>query len=194
MNDPFLRMADEWDRDDGLDALSGETKQEMVERWDRQYPSKFENGDKARRQEAPETNRRLQWLDMSGWDNEPIQNRKWAIKDRVPLNQAGLFSGEGGTGKSIIELTKNVAHVLGKDWFGSLPEMGPAIYLGAEDDADELHIRIAAIASHYGATFNELSCGGLHILCLLGQDATLCAMTRSGRVETTGLYKQMLLV
>ena len=48
-----------------------------------------------------------------------MPERKWAIKDRVPLNQAGLFSGEGGTGKSIIELMKNVAHVTGKDWFGS---------------------------------------------------------------------------
>jgi RecA-family ATPase len=44
----------------------------------------------------------------------------------VPLNQAGLFSGEGGTGKSIIELMKNVVHVTGKDWLGSMPELGPA--------------------------------------------------------------------
>jgi hypothetical protein len=43
----------------------------------------------------------------------PVPERKWAIFDRVPLNQAGLFSGEGGAGKSIIELTKNVAHVAG---------------------------------------------------------------------------------
>ena len=43
----------------------------------------------------------LEWLDMSGWGSEPAPERKWAIKDRVPLNQAGLFSGEGGTGKSI---------------------------------------------------------------------------------------------
>ena len=43
-----------------------------------------------------------------------MPERQWAIKDRVPLNQAGLFSGEGGTGKSIIELMKNVAHVTGK--------------------------------------------------------------------------------
>lgn len=110
----------------------------------------------------------------------------------MPLNQAGLFSGEGGTGKSIIELTKNVAHVLGKDWLGSLPEMGPAFYLGAEDDVDELHIRLAAIASHYGATFKEIIEGGLHVLCLLGQDATLCAANgKSGKVETTALYKQI---
>jgi RecA-family ATPase len=133
----------------------------------------------------------LQWLDMSNWDREPIPERKWAIRDRVPLNQVGLFSGEGGTGKSIIELTKDVAHVTGKDWLGSLPEPGPAIYTGAEDDKDELHIRLAAIAKHYEVTFEELIAGGLHVLCLLGQDATLCAAGKSGRVETTDLYRQL---
>jgi RecA-family ATPase len=134
----------------------------------------------------------LKWLDLSKWDDEPVPRRKWAILDRVPLNQAGLFSGEGGTGKSIIELTKDVAHVIGRDWFGSLPEPGPAFYLGAEDDADELHIRLAAIAKHYGVTFKELADGGLHVLCLLGEDAVLCAASpRSGRVETTALYNQI---
>jgi RecA-family ATPase len=138
---------------------------------------------------APAT---LRWLDMSNWDREPVPERQWAIRDRVPLNQAGLFSGEGGTGKSIIELTKDVAHVAGKDWLGSLPEQGPAFYIGAEDDEDELHIRLAAIAQHYGITFDELIAGGLHVLCLLGQDATLCAATgKSGRVDVTDLYRQL---
>ena len=133
----------------------------------------------------------LAWLDMSNWDNEPVPERQWAIEDRVPLNQAGLFSGEGGTGKSIVELTKDVAHVAGKDWFGSLPERGPAFYIGAEDEKDELHRRLAAIASHYGLTFNDLMKGGLRVLCKLGQDATLCAVGRSGKVETTDLYHQL---
>jgi RecA-family ATPase len=133
----------------------------------------------------------IKWLDMSNWDSEPVPERKWAIRNRVPLNQAGLFSGEGGTGKSIIELMKDVAHVAGKDWLGSLPEPGPAFYLGAEDDKDELHIRLAAIAKHYGVTFKELIEGGLHVLCLLGQDATLCATRKSGKVETTALYRQV---
>jgi RecA-family ATPase len=134
----------------------------------------------------------LRWLDMSNWDREPIPERKWAIRDRVPLNQAGLFSGEGGAGKSIIELTKDVAHVTGKDWLGSLPELGPAFYIGAEDDKDEIHIRLANIANHYGVTFEQLIAGGLHVLCLLGQDATLCAASgKSGRVEVTYLYRQL---
>ena len=135
---------------------------------------------------------RFQWLDMSNWDQEPVPERKWAIYNRVPLNQAGLFSGAGGSGKSIIELMKDVAHVAGKDWLGSMPELGPTIYVGAEDDREELHIRLSAIARHHRVTFKELIDGGLHILCLLGQDATLCAANgKSGRIEVTGLYRRL---
>jgi RecA-family ATPase len=134
----------------------------------------------------------LTWIDMSNWDNEPVPERKWAIRDCVPLHQAGLFSGEGGTGKSIIELMKNVAHVTGKDWLGLLPEPGPTIYVGAEDSEDEVHIRLAAIAEHYGVCFKELIEGGLHVLCLLGEDATLVAANgKSGKIETTKLYQQI---
>lgn len=134
----------------------------------------------------------ISWLDMSKWDREPKPERKWAIRDRVPLKRAGLFSGEGGTGKSLVEMMKDVAHVAGKDWLGSMPAMGPAIYLGAEDDEEEIHIRFHDIAKHYDITFKELIDGGLHVLCLFGEDATLCAPTqKSGKVETTGLYKQI---
>jgi RecA-family ATPase len=137
--------------------------------------------------------RKPKWIDMSNWDNEPVPERKWAIRDRVPANQAGLFSGEGGTGKSIVELTKDVAHVTGKDWLGSLPELGPAFYFGAEDDENEIHIRLAAIAKHYGVTFKELVEDGLHVRCLLGEDATLCAVVngKSGTLEVTKLYRQI---
>jgi RecA-family ATPase len=128
---------------------------------------------------------------MWAWDHQPIPERKWAIRDRVPLEQAGLFSGEGGTGKSIIELMKNVAHVTGKDWLGSNPEPGPAVYIGAEDSADEIHIRLAAISKHYKVTFRELAESGLHVLPMLGKDATLCALTRGGKIEVTGLYSQL---
>ena len=73
-----------------------------------------------------------------------------------------------------------------------MPEVGPAFYVGAEDDENEIHIRLAAIAKHYSVTFRELIEGGLHVLCLLGQDATLCAATgKSGRVEATKLYQQL---
>ena len=199
-NDPFIEIAEEWDRDDGLDGLMGETKQEMFERLERLYPP---NNGKAAEVVSLNTSARLDGmpahkkpapfpgLDMSSWDSEPVPERKWAIRDRVPLNQAGLFSGEGGTGKSIIELTKNCAHVLGKDWLGSMPEQGPALYVGAEDEADEIRRRLSAIASHYGTTFAELIAGGLYVRSMLGEDATLCVVGKSGKVEVTPLYRQL---
>jgi RecA-family ATPase len=134
---------------------------------------------------------RMQWMDLSNWDNEPRPEREWAIRDRVPLGQVGLFSGEGGTGKSILELMKDVAHVGAKDWMGCLPERRPAFYLGAEDNEREIHIRLCDITAHYDLSFRDLTAAGLHIKCLFGEDATLCAVNRSGKVEVTNLYRQL---
>ena len=67
---------------------------------------------------------RLQWIDTGQWDNEPCPQRDWAIFERVPMRQVTLFSGEGAIGKSIVELMCSVAHVVGGDWLGSLPELG----------------------------------------------------------------------
>jgi RecA-family ATPase len=166
---------------------------------DRPMPTEIPDGADAEPDYEPETTTttvagqqpKLAWLDMSSWDRSPVPERQWAIRDRVPLNQAGLFSGEGGTGKSIIELQKNVAHVIGRDWLGSMPEPGPAFYIGAEDDQQEIHIRVAAIARHCDVTFADLIDGGLHVLPLLGKDATLCAATKGGKIEVTGLYRQL---
>jgi len=53
---------------------------------------------------------------------------------------------------------KDVAHVAAKYWLDWLPERGPAFYIGAEDDEDEIHIRLCAIASYYSVTF--MTCPG----------------------------------
>ena len=97
----------------------------------------------------------LPFIDFSKWDHEPIPDRAWAVQDRIPLRQTALFTCEGGTGKSAVTLHLCAAHVLGRDWLGSLPEIGPAIFLDAEDDEREIHIRLACIAKHY-----DVSLGG----------------------------------
>jgi len=69
---------------------------------------------------------KVAFVDMSGWDAEDAPKRKWAVLDRLPLRQPALFSGEGATGKTILELQLCAAHVLGRDWLDTLPEFGPA--------------------------------------------------------------------
>jgi RecA-family ATPase len=134
----------------------------------------------------------LPFIDMSRWDAGPLPEREWAVPDRIPLRQTAIMSGEGGVGKSHTALHLCAAHALGRDWLLSLPEPGPAIFVDAEDDENELHIRLGAIARHYGVSFTDLIKGGLHLISLVGKDATMATVSLRGKVEPTGVYKQLL--
>ena len=132
----------------------------------------------------------LPFIDISNWDNEPAPKREWAVQDRMPLRQVSLFSGEGSIGKTVALLQLSGATVLAKDWLGTMPEPGPALYLGAEDAADEVHRRVVDIAAHYGARISELI-GHLHLLDFAGQDAILGRANRNGLVHPTKLFAQV---
>jgi RecA-family ATPase len=125
----------------------------------------------------------LPFLDMSCWDEQPVPVREWAVFERIPMRQVTLLSGEGAVGKSILELQRAVAHVLGRDWIGTLPE--------PEDEKDELHRRLADVARFYRVTFADLINGGLHILSFAGKDAVLGHADRRGRVRPTKLLEQL---
>jgi RecA-family ATPase len=140
---------------------------------------------------AAEAKPRLQWIDTSRWDKEPCPRREWAVLDRIPLRQVTLFSGEGAIGKSIAELMLGVAHTTGKDWFGSCPEPGGALYLGCEDDEKELRIRLTPIAQHYGITFDQLRADGFCFTSLAGEDAILGAPDRNGIIKPTALFESL---
>jgi RecA-family ATPase len=130
---------------------------------------------------------KLPFINMSTWDADPVPERQWAVQDRIPLKQTYLFTGNGAVGKSLVDLQRAVAHVLGKPWLGMPVRQGPAIYMGAEDDEDELHIRLAAILDYYQATFAEVIEGGLHLLSYVGEDCMLGVPNKSGMIEPTPL-------
>jgi RecA-family ATPase len=134
----------------------------------------------------------LPFINMSNWDNEPVPEQEWAVLDRIPIRQTSLFTGEGGYGKSTIQLHLCVAHVLGRDWLKTLPEPGPAIFFEAEDGEKTIHRRLAAIARHYDVTFNDMIRGELHIISMFGRDTVLATATRNGKIEPTKLYSQLL--
>ena len=114
------------------------------------------------------------------------------MPNRIPLRQVSLFSGVGGAGKSYMTLHLCIAHVLGRDWLYSNPISGPSIFVDAEDDENEIHIRLNSILKHYNAGFAEADRGGFHLLSLAGQDALLATVSHSGKVEPTLLYHQLL--
>jgi RecA-family ATPase len=133
----------------------------------------------------------ITFLDVAAWDHVSVPLREWSVQDHIPLRQPTLFSGEGAAGKSKILLQLSCAHVLGQYWLGLAPELGPAIYLGAEDDVDEIHRRISDCAQHYEVTFADLQHGGLHLLSLAGEDALLGIPDRSGIIRPTRLFRRL---
>ena len=142
-------------------------------------------------QQADNADEPLPFLDMSRWDAEPAPPRLWSVRDRIPLRQPALFSGEGAIGKTLLALQLSVAHVLGRDWLGMLPEPGPAIYFGAKMTPTRLHRRVGDIAAHYNATFADLIAGGLHLLSFAGKDALLGVANRAGIIEPTPLFHRL---
>jgi RecA-family ATPase len=72
-----------------------------------------------------------------------------------------------------------------------LPEPGPAIYLGAEDETDEIHRRLDGIVAHYsGVRYADLM-GNLHLMSFAGKDATLAISGRDGIVRPTALFERL---
>ena len=131
----------------------------------------------------------LQFIDTSRWDSERAPPRAWAVKDRIPLRQPTLFSGEGAAGKTLAALQLSIAHAAARDWLGMLPEPGPALYFGCEDEADELHRRCSDIVAHYGLRFADLR--DLHLLSFAGKDAALGIAARDGTVKPTALFDRL---
>jgi RecA-family ATPase len=134
----------------------------------------------------------LPWISTATWDADPIPEQDWTVRERFPRKQCALFSGEGAAGKSTLVLQLCSCTAIARDWLGTLPEPGASLFIEAEDDADVIHRRLAAVAKHYGVTFKALADGGLHLMSLAGQDAVLATVTKGGKIVATPLYGQLL--
>jgi RecA-family ATPase len=136
--------------------------------------------------------RPLPIIDMSTWDAAPAPTRPWHIMDYIPSRQPTLISGPGGGGKSILLLQLQAASSLAQPWIGSLwPKPGPTLYLGAEDEQDEIWRRLEPILDHHNMRFADLLAGGFKALAYAGQDAVLATFDRNGRIKPTELFSQL---
>ena len=124
------------------------------------------------------------------FDGVLLQPQKWLAKDLVPARNVTLLYGDGGTGKSLLSLQLAFCVATGTPWLGVDVSRGRAMYLSAEDEKEEIHRRLAAVASGSGFMFDELR--DLHIKSLAGHDAVLAAPDpKTGMLKTTPLFERL---
>jgi RecA-family ATPase len=91
---------------------------------------------------------------------DPIPPRAWLVNERIPMRNVSMLGGEGSIGKSLLLMQLAGAVVLGKEWIGTLPEIGPVLYLSCEEDDDEVRRRMEDVARHFGATRQDMIAHG----------------------------------
>lgn len=129
--------------------------------------------------------RRALFFDASTLAGTKAPERVWIVPDLIPRDTVTLFSGDGGTGKSLLSLQLAVAVASGTLWIGMEAKQGTAVFLSAEDDRDELHRRLADIARAGGLEVADMP--NLKMSSLAGEDALL-AVLRGGLLVATQLY------
>lgn len=132
---------------------------------------------------------RLTPVSVASFAGLPIPPREWLASDLIPAKNATTLSGDGGTGKSLLAAQLSVATSLGRQWVGREVKRGPVVYLGAEDNLEEMHRRFATIAREQEIELDRL--GNIHILCLAGKDAVLASANARGIVEPTPLWSEL---
>jgi RecA-family ATPase len=131
----------------------------------------------------------LPFINIAAWLAQPVPERQWIVRDRIPANNVTLLSGEGSVGKSILSLHLATAVVLGRDWLSALPELGAAIVVCCEDDDSELWRRLDLIFQHYNASYSDFK--DLHLLSLAGQETLMATPDRSALMQPTKLFARV---
>ena len=99
--------------------------------------------------------------------------RDWLVNGLIPANTVTLLSGDGGTGKSLLALQLAMSVAMGHDlpWLNRKLDKGVALYVGAEDDVDEMHRRVKDITFGTLTPIHQLE--NLKLASLSGRDALL---------------------
>ena len=105
--------------------------------------------------------------------DNPIPARRWIVPNMIPDRTVSIIGGDGGGGKTTLMMQLASSTALGHPWLGYNPEPGRVVFASAEDDEEEIHRRLAAIATSLGACLGDLV--DLHIVPLAGRNAVMGA-------------------
>jgi hypothetical protein len=100
---------------------------------------------------------RFELHDMAGIQAADIPRRQWVLGNRVVRRYASMLVAPGGVGKSMLAMTDAVAVATGKNLLGDeVFDQGPVWIYNAEDPAEEIAMRLAAICQHYDIDMTSL--------------------------------------
>src|SRR4051794_22154101 len=117
---------------------------------------------------------------------KPVPERGWLVRDWIPSHQVTLLSGDGGTGKSMLAMQMQIAAAAGLDWLGLPVVRCRSLGCYAEDDQDELHRRLHALAELMGVDIADLD--GMAWRCAVGDDTELIEPDANGLVRPTRYF------
>ena len=135
---------------------------------------------------SPQAGYSLPIVDPRDWQGVPIPQRQWLVPDLIPARTVTMLSGEGGTGKSLLALQLMVSMALGLEWLGNEVTRGPCLYFGAEDEAEEIHRRLASIVAHHGRKLDDLH--GVRLIPMADRAAILAAPDHRGQIIETVIF------
>lgn len=135
-------------------------------------------------QPAPSpANDNLPFINPADWHGVPVPTREWFLDKLIPRRQVTILNGDGGVGKSLLALQISAASAMGCETTGIRPMAGRVMYLGAEDEADEFHRRLADITYQHHRQMSDLS--DFRLIPMADRDALLAVPDRAGVMQPT---------
>ena len=133
---------------------------------------------------------KVNWIRLSDWAGRPLKEREWTVDGWIPKGQVTLLYADGGVGKSQIILQLLTSVSLGENWFGLNTSCGSALYLGAEDDTDELHRRFHDVINASFKSYEDYS--DVIFSSLAGEDALLADFDpKSRRLSPSAIMREL---
>lgn len=131
----------------------------------------------------------LNFVNAARWASRPVPSREWFVQDLIPARNVSILNGDGGVGKSLLALQIAAAAAMGVETLGMEPTADRVLYIGAEDENDEFHRRLADITAALDRDLASLT--SLQVLSLADSDAILAAPDKAGRMHPTDLWQEI---
>ena len=128
----------------------------------------------------------LPFINPADWYGKPVPERAWFIEGLVPTRQVTILAGDGGVGKSLLGVQIAAAACLGVETLGLTPAPCRVVYLGAEDEAEEFHRRLADIVAAHDRTLADLT--DFRLIPLADRDALLATPDPKGVMQPTSNF------